>query len=815
MAVIKEVNYIFSADSSRLVNGLDSINVALDEASFNASQFSQGIRGIESASREASRAVRGTANATRDASARSKELADAIRRVRIQTDGTESSFESARRELLKLQSEFSDTDNAADRLSSELRTLDGRIDGLKTREAATRLSLFKRQGELVQGELGGLIGRAGTFGEIVGEISGPGGALAAAAAALGVLAAGAVAAAGAAGLGALLLKASELNDELEKFNSIEGIQPLDPAVAASYDRLAKSVELVGLLAKQAGVAFVEALDLDIDGLTSQILRLGDSFVSLSSKVGSLFGSLTVDRSPDRILAILGLPSQEDSLRFINQNFDDVIATARQRRADLQSSIASGLSDLQSGRIRVFDSRGIEDQISEIDKIIEAIERVPRIAGVVDRIESFSEVSSSAQRATSSVNQLVEAVVQFPTVANSSGVQGTTQGLVRLAATLQEAAKATDEFRAKFEDQLNTSQLDSISSSAETASQRIKTLRDDTAESITGIQRSLQSSIDLQRLQLSGNTRGAQRLQLEIQANADVSNLDQQVEILREQFGEADSGVNQLISSLQTLRDLRLERLNEDIVKIGSSSQDAVGKIQQAGLTPQQIGQTSISVISGITSAVTSSIENTNNAAVAAAQSRAAEIRNLLSEESGLSDTRRELLAKELEGQRRAARESFRRTKALRTAEATINGLTAVTATLAQLGFTPAAVPALAALAATTGANIAAIQSAPPPSFFRGGLISAQRTQMGQVPILAEPGEAVLNRGAVQGLGEDFINRANGNGGAGQGMTVEVRLNNRILDSYFVDAARRPGLAGNIARAGRRGGSLGRRLPGAY
>jgi hypothetical protein len=78
----------------------------------------------------------------------------------------------------------------------------------------------------------------------------------------------------------------------------------------------------------------------------------------------------------------------------------------------------------------------------------------------------------------------------------------------------------------------------------------------------------------------------------------------------------------------------------------------------------------------------------------------------------------------------------------------------------------------------------------------------------EVPRVLLPGEAVLNRQAVQDVGgPSGVNRMNTRqGGTGGGMVVVTMLSGRVLDAVVESDLSRPGSAlGSAVRAGRMAG----------
>ena len=112
--------------------------------------------------------------------------------------------------------------------------------------------------------------------------------------------------------------------------------------------------------------------------------------------------------------------------------------------------------------------------------------------------------------------------------------------------------------------------------------------------------------------------------------------------------------------------------------------------------------------------------------------------------------------------KKAAMKAFRIQQGAAISEAVINGAVAISKVQGQLGvFSPFAIAGIVASTAAQVATIAAEQ----PAFDVGGVIGGSMARTpDQVSIRALPGEAVLNRRAVDQLGEDGVDRLN-NGGS--------------------------------------------------
>ena len=142
-------------------------------------------------------------------------------------------------------------------------------------------------------------------------------------------------------------------------------------------------------------------------------------------------------------------------------------------------------------------------------------------------------------------------------------------------------------------------------------------------------------------------------------------------------------------------------------------------------------------------------------------------------------------------------------KALAIAQTTINGLVAGIKAFADLGPIAGGIASLG-IAASTAAAIAQISSQSIPTMHSGGLVGG----IGDTPINAQGGEAVLNREAVAGLGAEGVETLNSGGGVGGTVVVEMTYKQRVFDRVVIDNLRKGGplssALSNAERRGRRG-----------
>lgn len=142
-------------------------------------------------------------------------------------------------------------------------------------------------------------------------------------------------------------------------------------------------------------------------------------------------------------------------------------------------------------------------------------------------------------------------------------------------------------------------------------------------------------------------------------------------------------------------------------------------------------------------------------------------------------------------------------KALAIAQTTINGLVAGIKAFADLGPVAGTIAAVG-IAASTAAALVQISSQPIPTMHSGGIVGG----IGDTPINAQGGEAVLNREAVSGLGAEGVEALNSGGGVGGTVVVEMTYKQRVFDRVVIDNLRKGGplsaALSNAERRGRRG-----------
>lgn len=151
-----------------------------------------------------------------------------------------------------------------------------------------------------------------------------------------------------------------------------------------------------------------------------------------------------------------------------------------------------------------------------------------------------------------------------------------------------------------------------------------------------------------------------------------------------------------------------------------------------------------------------------------------------------------------EGTQRAAGVVFGVSKALALASIPLKVAEGI-ATAAALP-PPADAIKAAAVIATGATQAAAIASAKPPTFDRGGIINSGTGDQVMASVL--PGEAVLNRAATARLGTDGVNALNRGGSATGPIVVEMRYGHRVFDRFVQDNIAGPTPLGRALRGDR-------------
>jgi len=136
--------------------------------------------------------------------------------------------------------------------------------------------------------------------------------------------------------------------------------------------------------------------------------------------------------------------------------------------------------------------------------------------------------------------------------------------------------------------------------------------------------------------------------------------------------------------------------------------------------------------------------------------------------------------------RAEAEQMFNIQKALAIVSVVIDGAMAVSKAFGQFGW-PAGIAAAAAATAQTGAAAAVIASQK-PQFPMGGIVpSMDAPSLDHQLIAAQPGEAVLNRSAVDRLGPSGVDAINNGRMPGGEMVVQMVYEHRVFNSFVADS----------------------------
>lgn len=155
-----------------------------------------------------------------------------------------------------------------------------------------------------------------------------------------------------------------------------------------------------------------------------------------------------------------------------------------------------------------------------------------------------------------------------------------------------------------------------------------------------------------------------------------------------------------------------------------------------------------------------------------------------------------------EDNREAAMALFAVSKAAALAKVAIDTASAISTINATWAAVPPVAAVLTAAAIATGVAQAATIAAQQPAFHTGGMVGATAEE---VPARLLPGEGVVSRQGMSSLGEEALNALNRGEpvASAPGVTYLV-YNDRVLDAYANQAARRPGSPINsLARASRK------------
>ena len=232
---------------------------------------------------------------------------------------------------------------------------------------------------------------------------------------------------------------------------------------------------------------------------------------------------------------------------------------------------------------------------------------------------------------------------------------------------------------------------------------------------------------------------------------------------------------------------------EEILAITLSEElQAINKIQQAyANTP--------AVVEAANAAKLASAEQYNEAAEALEQKRlqaeqqrietqrddsVALAQSLIQTSDMLTQARMQNIDTTTAAGRAEAEQMFNVQKALAIVSVIIDGAMATSKAFAQFGPPPSpmGIAAAAAAAAQTGAAAALIASQK-PEFPMGGIVPSIDHQL----IAAQPGEAVLNRSAVDRLGPSGVDAINNGRMPGGEMVVQMVYEHRVFNSFVADS----------------------------
>ena len=146
------------------------------------------------------------------------------------------------------------------------------------------------------------------------------------------------------------------------------------------------------------------------------------------------------------------------------------------------------------------------------------------------------------------------------------------------------------------------------------------------------------------------------------------------------------------------------------------------------------------------------------------------------------------------------KEQFKIQQAAKLAQIAMNTAQAVMNSVATMPFTLSAGMPWSGIAIAMGAAQAGLvlqQKA--PTMREGGLIGGKSHEMGGTPLIAEEGEYIMNRDAVENIGEEAMDRINQGSGA-----INVSFAGNVMsDDFLVDEA-----VPKIKEILRQGGDLG-------
>jgi hypothetical protein len=540
----------------------------------------------------------------------------------------------------------------------------------------------------------------------------------------------------------------QINESAEQTG--EGLKRMAQAVGGKTGEMAGRVEALG--------QSVSALATPLGAGTAAALAMTAAVTGLAA--GLVAAVFAADDFIDDLKELQGLegfeplpPDQVEAIENVNASLDAIASLAKQATVVLAGEFAPAMEQaavavvalnyaLLDGLRQVADAVDLFQVVGDamIDGFMGPIDLV--VSGLAGMVKALAMVAEAAGQ-----DELAGKLTDATTAMAQLRKQLTTAGLLEAASLTLDLADSTGNYSARARKLIGTlGELDTTQKSVKTSTQDLGAEIDAiTEKSLASFQKALEAEQKaLEQVAAIGTAARASQLEAEQKLTTEYGNQLAALLALSEAYPD-----NLAIQQEAAESRLALETQYNDAVQ-------AMGQETAKQERAAQLGR------------------------VEDALSAASMLANVAHD---LTDIRIENM-KELDAAGRAELERmFRVQKAISIAGVVIDGAAATMKAFAQFGPppSPVGIASAALVAAATGIQIAKI-AAQKPEFPMGGIVPSIDHQL----ISAQPGEAVLNRQAVNRLGPSGIDALNnGRGGVGEVVVVN-RYEHRMFDAFMAD-----------------------------
>jgi hypothetical protein len=532
----------------------------------------------------------------------------------------------------------------------------------------------------------------------------------------------------------------------------EGLIRMSQAVGGKTGEMAGRVEALG--------QSVAALATPIGFGTAAAVAMTAAVTGLAAAmVASVFAA---DEFIDDLKELQGLegfellpPEQVQNIENVNASLDAIGAIAKQATIVLAGEFAPAMD--QAAVAVVALNLAVLDTIQDVAEAVDMFQLIGDgiINGFlipVDRvIEGLSILGQSFAKLAAAVGQDELAGELNTAVEAMHDLRGqlTTEGIASYLDSTLELTDGYDDLTARARELIGT--MDSL----ETSQNNVKASSEDLAAAIdaevNAAFASLNKTLEAEQkaydqVAVIGTRARETQLEAEQKLNLEYQNQLEQINALTIAYPESLAIQEEAIASRLALETAYTDQFQA----LKKKEADAEKAVQRARVND--------------TMAVASTLANTAN---------------------NLAEQRIESMGAVQAAGKSEAQRMFKTQKALAMVGVAIDGASAIIKAFAQFGPPPSplGIAAAAAAGAATAGALAAIGSQRMPiEFPTGGIVPSMDHQL----ISAQPGEAVLNRSAVERLGPSGVDALNsGRAGAG-GVVVINRYEHRVFDAFMAD-----------------------------